>query len=401
MISVEEALQLVHRAATELPSSSVPLTESLGQVLAADITSDVDSPPHDKALMDGYALRIADVTAPKTRLRVLEEIVAGRMPTRPLERGTASRIMTGAPIPDGADAVVMFERTTDVDGGQVEINDSQLVSRQNILQRASVMSAGETVLRRNRTIGPTDIGLLAEVGVVDVPVVRRPKVAILATGDELVPHQQTPGPGQIRNSNAPMLAAMVQRSGGAPIALDIGSDDRAQLSALVRHGLAVGDMLLLSGGVSAGVKDYVPSVLAAAGVEKIFHKVNLKPGKPLWFGLRAAEARERALVFGLPGNPVSALVCSWLFVAPALERLAGRPPRAASPTLLPLAIDFSQGGDRPTYYPASATDGQLTPLPWKGSADLRTLSAANGFLFLPPGEHRLLAGESVQFYAFS
>ena len=218
----------------------------------------------------------------------------------------------------------------------------------------------------------------------------------------MVACDEKPGPGQIRNSNAPMLAAWVADNGGQPDVLGIGRDDPDQLLSSIEDGLRMHDVLLLSGGVSAGTRDFVPGALAKAGVEQVFHKVNLKPGKPVWFGMHSGKNGQGTPVFGLPGNPVSALVCSWLLVLPAMDRLAGRGIRDRPARELALARDFEYRTGRPTYFPAccDSDTGCVTPLPWRGSADLRTLTQANGFLYFDAGHHKLHQGDIVLFHWF-
>ncbi len=246
-----------------------------------------------------------------------EEVTAGQVPQAPLQPGLATRIMTGAPVPAEAEAVVMVEQTqtsSDADGIEwVEIAEVRLPESGNIMLQGTSLRAGEVILSAGRTIRPLEIGLLAEVGRHQVQVSLVPSVAILSTGNELVDVDQSPQAGQIRNSNGPLLNALVQRAGAKPVPLGIGRDDLDDLRQLVAQGLQE-DVLVLSGGVSAGVLDLVPQVLQELGVEQVFHKVDLKPGKPLWFGV---NADTQTLVFGLPGNPVSSLVCCELFVRPA------------------------------------------------------------------------------------
>jgi molybdopterin molybdotransferase len=295
----------------------------------------------------------------------------------------------------------MIERTELLPGcggglGRVRIQAGNLARGQNILPRGRSMFRGEVVLTAGSRIRPIEMGLLAEVGCVHLKVVRQPSVAILSTGNELVPSDETPAAGQIRNSNGPMLLAAVRQAGGAPIDLGIARDEHQELSRLIARGLEA-DVLVLSGGVSAGVLDLVPGVLAELGVEQVFHKVRLKPGKPLWFGVLRGQGPAR-LVFGLPGNPVSSLVCFELFVRPALERLAGYGPidRRVSARL---TAPFAHRGDRPTWHPArlETSDGgdEVLPLRWQGSADLRTLAGANALASFPAGDRQYAPGEVV------
>ncbi|HEV3339919.1 MAG TPA: gephyrin-like molybdotransferase Glp [Pirellulales bacterium] len=398
MISIEEALNQIRAHVRPLASERVPLADALDRVLAQDVASDIDSPPHDKSIVDGYAVRSADLSSPATTLSVLEEIVAGAVPKQAVVAGTATRIMTGAPVPAGADAVVMVEQTELVGKDRVRIEFQRIAPGQNIMPRAASMRRDETVLQAGRALRPMEIGLLAEVGQSEVSVLRRPRVAVLPTGNELVSPAEIPAAGQIRNSNGVMLLSAVRRAGGEPTDLGVGRDDRGSLRRLIAGGLH-GDMLLISGGVSAGVLDLVPAVLAELGVRQVFHKVNIKPGKPLWFGVLETDGTAK-LVFGLPGNPVSSLVCFELFVRPATRALAGHPFEPRPMAAARLSADFQQRGDRVTYHPArlhrSAGSTSAEPLLSKGSGDLRTLAAADGLIRFDSGTRLFKAGETVE-----
>jgi molybdopterin molybdotransferase len=402
MISVEEALHLVLEHARSKPSATIASQEALGLVLAEEVASDVDSPPHDKSIVDGYAVMAADLSGGEALLAVLEEVVAGAVPQQPLTRGFATRIMTGAPIPSGADSVVMFEQTEAVPNsaglGEVRFRDAPRFKQgQNILRQGASLRAGDIVLRPGHLLRAIETGLLAEVGRTEVRAVPRPSVAVLATGNELVPPSERPSAGQIRNSNGPMLAALVRQAGSTPVELGVARDDRQDLRRAIEAGLAA-DILVLSGGVSAGVLDLAPSVLAEMGVQQVFHKIRMKPGKPLWFGILPARPIDK-LVFGLPGNPVSSLVCFELFVRPALAKLAGRPALGLPSSQAQLAVPYVHQGDRPTYHPAVLMRGPgqptMTPLAWRGSADLRSLASANVLAYFPAGDRAFAAGELI------
>ena len=400
MISVKEATGLIAQHTARPRTAEVKLADALGRTLAADVASDVDSPPHDKAMVDGYAIVATDLAGDVTELAVVEEVTAGKVPTRGISSGQATRIMTGAPVPAGADAVVMVERTELVAAADetptVRIEQPAIETGKNIMRRGTSLRRGEVVLSAGCRIGPKEIGLLAEVGRGDVPIFAPPTVAVLATGDELVPAGETPAAGQIRNSNSPMLAALATECGTTVNDLGIVRDDEDALRRAISRGLEA-DVLVLSGGVSAGVLDLVPEMLAELGVEQVFHKVRLKPGKPLWFGLCKGGDSRPCLVFGLPGNPVSSFVCFTLFVRPALASLAGIQSSDSAWQKATLTEPFQQRGDRPTYYPAVLryVDGrtEVTPTAWKGSADLRGFAEGDCLVLFPAPERRFEPGE--------
>lgn len=400
MIEVDQALSLVLQHARVLTPVLVPIGAALGLVLAEDVVSGVDCPPFDKALMDGYAVIAADLDAGSVELHVLEQLTAGAVPQHRVERGCAARIMTGAVMPEGAEAVVVLERTTSMEPGpaqQVRITGGPTAIGKHVLRRASLMQRGEVALQRGHRLSPIEIGLLAEIHVPQVRVYPRPQVSILATGSELVPAGEVAGPGQIANSNGPMLCGLVAQAGGLAHDLGIGRDEPAELRRLMAGGLEA-DVLVMSGGVSTGDHDFVPNVLQELGVEAELHGVRLKPGKPFWFGVAVRGDRPK-LVFGLPGNPVSCLVCFELFVRPALGALGGNPNSGLRRATYRLAKPFEHRSNRPTYYPARLRDegGEacVEPLAWQGSADLRTLAQADVLAMFAAGSRHYEAGELV------
>jgi molybdopterin molybdotransferase len=390
MLEVAAALEIVLGRAAPLPTEMIPLPQAAGRVLAEPVASDVDSPPYTKALMDGYAIRSANTGSGAT-LTVIEEVAAGRVPTRVVGTGEATRIMTGAPIPDGSDAIIPHEETEPA-GKSIRLRRA-VKTGESILPRGREMKAGEVVIPSGTWLSPQAIGLLAAVGRTGVRVHRMPRLAILATGDELVEADQRPGPGQIRNSNGPMLSALASRAGTTVEYLGIGPDERDGLRRFIARGLDLADVFVLAGGVSAGKFDLVPEVLKELGVTAHFHKIRLKPGKPLLFG-----SRESTLVFGLPGNPVSSFVGFELFVRPALRKLMGDAVPGPVFVPVPLAAPFAAKNDRPTYAPArlEMTDGfRVRPGKWFGSADLRGLLTADALVSIPTGSVELAAGEML------
>ncbi len=394
MISLAEALRCIGETIRPAPIIETPLADACGRVLARDALSDIDSPPYDKSLVDGYAV-VAQSGAART-LRVLEEITAGRLPRVAVDTGSASRIMTGAAIPRGADAVVMKEDTED-HGQTVRIGTSHILPGQNILCRATSFAAGQTVVAAGRTIRPLEVGILAEAGVTRVPVHAAADVSIIATGNELVAADTAPGPGRLRNSNGPMLTSAVRAAGAVAHDLGIVRDTMSELREAVARGLR-SDFLILSGGVSVGVLDLVPRVLSELGVREIFHGVRIKPGKPVWFG-RHGESDRRIGVFGLPGNPVSSFVGFELLVRAALARFHGHHDWQPTMASACLAGPLDHHARRDAFYPArlrDSADGRTAePLPWRGSADLAALTHANALIHVPPGNETFSDGHRV------
>lgn len=398
MIELADAIVLVEAAAVPLPPRRQRLLDACGFDLAEPVVSDVDSPPWDRAMMDGFAVRSDDVVAAAghaLELDVVVDLAAGDVTTLEIRPGSCARIMTGAPIPAGVDAVVPVECVLDDAGAahagsRVRLHDAKFRPGQHVARQGVAFRAGDAVLPAGAVLGAAEIGLATEAGATHVVARCRPRVALLSTGSELVPPAARPAFGQTRNSNGPMLTAAVQRLGAEPIPLGIAADRPEAIRAAVAQGLAA-DVLLLSGGVSAGDLDLVPEIFRQCGVEKIFHKVRHKPGKPVWFGVLRRADSAPTLVFGLPGNPASSLVCFELFVRPALMILAGRPrdewhlPRARAR----LAAPAKAAADRPVYLPCRLEGPPhalvATPLPWTGSSDLRGFAGANGYIALPAG----------------
>ena len=414
MISVEEAFELIEQRVGALPpllSETVRLEAAVGRVLAGPIISDVDSPPHDKSVMDGFAVASSDIRAGMTGFRVLETIVAGTMPTQTVTSGTTCRIMTGAPMPAGADAVVMVELSNigynDPTPDEVTLNWNGPVDKftagKHAMQRAQNFAKEQIIFPAGHKVRAVDIGLLAEVGAAQIEVSQMPTVAVLPTGDELVDCGLLPGDSQIRNSNGPMLKAICQNMGAEVIDLGIGADSADDLTEKIKQGLDQ-DFLLLSAGVSAGTMDLVPGILESLGVVQVFHKVKVKPGKPIFFGVLERDGGKPCIVFGLPGNPVSSLIGVHLFVSTALRIMTGQ--TVCRPVGRPavLAAAHQTRGDRPTYWPgrlvteSDAVPGAVEPLRWNGSSDLFSLGAAEGLILMAAREETWTAGEQVVYF---
>ena len=390
MISVDEALAIVRREAPVLPVEEVALEEALHRVLGEDVAADADMPPFDRAAMDGYALRAADVGALPAVLAVVGEARAGSWPEGGVGPGQAVRIMTGAPVPPGATAVQPVEKTRSREDGRVEIV-SPVEERANIAARACEVRAGDVVLERGRVISPAAIAVLASVGRARVRVGRRPRLALLVTGDELVDVLELPRPGQIRNSNGPALAALARLAGADVRVLGVAPDRVEALADALRGGLPA-DVLVVSGGVSAGDYDLVEPVLADLGVTFLFTQVAIKPGAPLVFGRRGPT-----LVFGLPGNPVSSLVTFDLFVRSALLQMQGA--RVLERPLVEVELEeaVKNRSGRRAYLPARvrSQEGRLVarPLRSTGSADVVAHARANALVILEAERTRAEPGE--------
>lgn len=402
MLTVDQALALVAQQVAPLPATIVALRDALDCVLAEGIASDIDSPPHDKAMMDGYAVVASDSSLERS---IVEEVMAGDVPTRAIQLGQATRIMTGAPVPDGATAVVPVEKTQPIDANTVLLDCAEQPQGKHIMPRGTSLRVGQHVLTVGTRMREIEVAIAAEVGAHQVSVTTRPRVAVLATGNELVDVAEQPAAGFIRNTNGPMLAAATSAAGAQAIELPVSRDDLGELRARVEDGLAAADVLLISGGVSAGKKDLAPQVLEASGVEQVFHKLALKPGKPLYFGIVGQTTGPPKLVFGLPGNPASGLVCFHLFVKPALAVLSGYRSRLELPlTTAEMAVAFDHRGGRETFRPARFSATKPVPkvdtIDWKGSADLASLSAANCLLRLPAEPVELAQGDGVEILCF-
>ncbi len=407
MIELVEAIARIEETARPLPARRQRLLDACGRRLVEPVVADLDSPPWDKAMMDGFAVRDADCVGGGSgviELDIVSDLAAGDVTSVPLRQGTCARIMTGAPIPPGADAVVPIERAVDGTatghaGSRVRLLDAKYRPGQHVARQGAAFRRGAVVLPPGSMLDAAAVGLAAEAGATHVVADARVRVAILSTGSELVSCGEVPRHGQIRNSNGPMIAAAVSLLGAEPVSLGIAADKPEAIRAAVAQGLAA-DVLVLSGGVSTGDLDLVPPTVAACGVEEVFHKVRLKPGKPVWFGILRRASAPPTLVFGLPGNPASSLVCFELFVRPAIRILAGMP-RASwhLPRSRAVLVSGAKGaGDRPVFLPCRLRTAtgcfEAEPLPWTGSSDLLGMAAASAIPGMVPGFIALAAGEA-------
>lgn len=406
MIQVTEAIAITHERAHRLESERVTLDAARGRVLAQDVLADTDLPPFDRSQMDGYALRAEDTkdasAESPARLRVVGESAAGRGWHGTLNAGEAARIMTGAPVPAGADAVQKVEVTRAFDDDRaVEILEPAKVG-QSILPRASEVERGAIALHAGTRITSSAMAILASFGCAQVRVSKRPRVAILATGTELVPVDETPAADQIRDSNSYALAAYAETIGAQVERLPLAGDDEEKLKQTIADAAKRADVLILSGGVSVGDYDFTKPALRALGAEIFFERVALRPGKPTVFaGLEDTETKHRTLVFGLPGNPVSVAVTFQLFARTAILAMQGATETGLIEETATLAREAKGTKERTVYLPArlrTDKDARLVaePLQWRGSSDFVAFAAADSLIIIPAGARTIEAGELVR-----
>jgi molybdopterin molybdotransferase len=389
VISLDDARAAVVAAVRPLEAERVAIRAARGRVLAEDVTAGADVPPFANSAMDGFAV----LAGPAGReLRVVDESRAGRPARRAVAEGEAIRISTGAPIPEGATAVVPVELVAERDG--MVVPQHEVRPHANIRDAGEDLPAGTVVVARGTRLGAGELAAAVGAGRAELRCARRPRVALLATGDELVPAGAPLAPGQIHNSNAVALAALAEREGAEVVLDEVVPDDRARTDDALARALGAADVVAVSGGVSVGPHDHVKPALASAGVEKRFWRVALKPGKPAWFGQRADT-----LAFGLPGNPVSAVVCFLLLVRPALRGLQGAEPLAPRSVAV-LAEPIRRSPDREQAVRVRLRPGddgmpRARPTGAQGSHLLSSLVGADGLAMVPAGEGELEAGARV------
>src|SRR5256886_8049938 len=392
MISVEEAQQRVLAEVTLLGTEKVVFTDALGRVLREDVVAPADVPQADNTAMDGYAVRADDIAKPPVKLKVIEDLPAGTVATKRVDPGTAIRIMTGALIPDGADTVAHVEIT---DAGSESVTVTQSLKRgTNLRKKGEDMRAGDVVLANGTFIGAAEIGVLASVQKSVVRVGRRPTVAIISTGDEIVEVDEPRPLGKVVNSNSYSLAALARETGAIPRMMGIVRDTREATIAAIESAVEC-DFIISSGGVSVGAYDFVKDALDALGAETKFWQIAMKPGKPVVL----SRLRDR-VYFGLPGNPVSCMVSFLLFIAPALRKAMGQKSGILPPTVKTrLMGPLKSRGDRRNYLRVRvvARDGELIayPMTSQGSGVSTSMIQANGFAIVDTGVTNVNAGETI------
>lgn len=386
MIPFDKAREIMLAKVRTLAHEQAGLSLAAGRVLAEDVVADRDMPPRDLSAMDGYACRKEDLGGP---LEVIETVPAGSSPARTIGTGQCAKIMTGAPVPDGADTVVMVEHTTEQDG---VVAVSVPSSRTNIRCRGEEVAKGTIVLTAGTPIGPSQIAVLASVGCDPVPVAARPCVGVVATGNELVEPSRKPEDFRIRNSNSYQLCAQIERAGCIAEYFGIAGDSPEQTREMIVNAMKTSDVVLLSGGVSIGDYDFVPDVLRSLGVDLLFERVAVQPGKPTVFGVT-----EDRYFLGMPGNPVSTFVIFEMLVRPFLCRMMGYEyePRRTRASLAETLT--RRKTERLSFQPAELSpDGVLAGVPYRGSGHIHAYTNANAIVAFPPGVGELEKGTDVE-----
>jgi molybdopterin molybdotransferase len=399
VLSFEQADETVRAYCRNIPqpqSESVSLMAALGRVLAEEVTADRDFPPFPRSTRDGYAVRAADVSRIPTKLHVLGQIKAGGTFAGSVQPGQTVEIMTGAAVPPGADAVVMVEYSSAA-GDQVELQRT-VTTGENVVAAGAEARAGDVLLHPGIRLRPAEIAMAAAAGKPNLTVYRKPRVAVLSTGDELVDVSEIPAPHQIRNSNSYSLCAQVIQAGGEPLQLPVAPDEEGELTALIEAGLDAADLLLLSGGVSMGKFDLVEQVLTKLGAQFFFTGALIQPGRPVVFG-QITKGPRVVPFFGLPGNPVSVMTTFDLFVRPLLDALGGAPPRRTPSASARLKKPLKTKTGLTRFLPAILEGGLYDPaveiVSWQGSGDLLAASRANCYLVVPPDREIIPEGEII------
>ena len=386
MITFEDAFEIVMKSVFETESETISFSGSCGRILDEDIASDIDMPPFNRSAVDGYACNIIDLS---NDLDVIEVIAAGTEPLKKVGKNQCSKIMTGAIVPEGCDVVFMVEESKDLQNGKIRF--AGIDPKLNISFKGEDVRTGSVVLKKGKFIQPQDIAVMASIGHIKVKVKKRPIVGVLSTGDELVEPSVKPGISQIRNSNAYQLVAQVTRAGGVGIDYGIAPDNEIITYEMIKHAINESDIVLITGGVSMGDFDFVPSVLKRAGVKILFDQVNVQPGKPTIFGVHS-----NAIVFGLPGNPVSSFIQFETLVRPLINKMMGydwKPPEQK----LPMAVRYQRKSTvRMGWVPVIITENrEVEPVDFHGSAHLSALAYSDGIIVVKAGSKYIEKGEIV------
>lgn len=386
MKTFDEAFGIVMNSAFETGTETVPFIASDGRVLAEDVLSDIDMPPFNRAAVDGFACRKSDIGR---ELEVIETIAAGKIPLKNVGKGQCSRIMTGAIVPEGCDIVVMVEDSEMQKSGNVKLTASS--QKPNISLRGEDVRRGDVVLGKAKFIKPQDIAVMASVGHTNVLIRKMPEVGILSTGDELVEPSEKPALSQIRNSNASQLLSQVVRAMGKARYYGIAPDTGDSAVEMIRKAIEENDIVILTGGVSMGDYDFVPSFLKKNGVDILFDRINVQPGKPTTFGVH-----PKALVFGLPGNPVSSFIQFETLIRPLMCRMMSTEWKP-SIQKLPLGVRFERkSSERMGWIPVYINENhEVMPVEYHGSAHISALSCCDGIISVPAGKHLLEKGVTV------
>lgn len=390
MVTVNEAKQRIIANTVTLPAVVMPLEEAVGGFLAADVVSPIALPPFRQSSMDGYAIVHSNVTESGTALRLAGESKAGQADLPVVSAGTAVRIFTGAPVPEGATAVVMQENTSLAEG-YVHIHEFPVAEGKNVRREGQQIAKGAVALRAGALISPGAVGFLKGMNVNEVAVHAKPRIGLLVTGDELLKAGEALVPGKIYESNSAMLKAALEQAGIADVSVSYASDDLDATIDALKALLEEYDVVLASGGISVGDYDFVGKALEALGAETVFYKVRQKPGKPLLFGKKGEK-----LIFALPGNPASSLVCYYEYVLPALRKIMGSTELFLRSVRLPLRHAYRFDGERDEFLKARVEGGEVVSLDGQESFVIGSFAVANALIYLPVTQNRVEAGESVE-----
>lgn len=385
MIRIEEAYKLVTGAVVKMSTERVDIRECLHRVLAEDVISDVDMPPFNKSAMDGYACRMDDIARP---LKLIETIPAGKTPEKKIGKGECSAIMTGAPVPEGADCVIMVELTKKDQNGNIIYTGN--TTKSNIAKQAEDVSRGDILIEKGTFIEPQHIAILAATGYDNPEVAIKPKVGVISTGDEIVEPNEEPGTSKIRNSNAYQLVAQVQKCGATANYIGIARDNEQATYEIISKALNDNNVIILTGGISMGQFDFIPKVFDKLGAKVLFQTLAVQPGKPTLFGKIGSRR-----IFGLPGNPVSAFNTFELLVRPYL-RLSMGAESGWNMVKLQMGAPYTRKKtNRDSFLPVSIEQGKVYPKDYHGSAHLQAITHADGFIMIPMGTSTLDEGTEI------